>query len=94
MEQKKLSGEFLSLQENGKTNLNIRDLAARLLINRKEALLLLVTLESQGILIWDLGSKRYRANPDSLRLLLQREERANSKVAGILQKEHILAKAA
>ena len=94
MEQKKLSGEFLPLPENRNADPNIRDLAARLLLTRKEALLLLVTLESQGILTWDLRSKRYRPNPDSLRLLLQGEKSDNSKVAGTMQKKDILAKAA
>lgn len=89
-----ISGELLTLPGNRTADLNIRDLATRLLINRKEALLLLVTLESQGVLIWDLSSKRYRPNPDSLRLLLQGKERVNSKGRVTSQKAPLLANAA
>lgn len=74
-----ISGELLTPPDNRNAGLNIRDLATRLLMNRKEALLLLVSLESQGVLTWDSSSKLYRANPESLRLRLQEEGRGNSK---------------
>lgn len=89
-----ISGELLTLPGSRNIDLNIRDLAKKLLINRKEALLLLVTLESQGLLIWDVSSKQYRPNPDSLRLLFHGKERVNSKRCGTSQKAPLLAKAA
>lgn len=56
--------------------LPIGQLAERLLSSRKEALLLLVKLENQGIVAWDVKARIYRPAPDTLRLRQQGETAA------------------
>jgi Mn-dependent DtxR family transcriptional regulator len=51
---------LLDLLVEGDGRLTIRDLARRLNCSRNEARLLLVTLESRGILEWDEARKIYR----------------------------------
>jgi hypothetical protein len=51
---------LLDVLAEGDGRLTIRDLARRLNCSRNEARLLLVTLESRGILEWDEARKIYR----------------------------------
>ncbi|GFE58006.1 helix-turn-helix domain-containing protein [Geobacter sp. AOG1] len=52
--------ELLDILSNGDENLHIGDLARKLGIGREEALLLLVTMESHGMVAWDDREKIYR----------------------------------
>jgi len=55
--------ELLELLAAGGDKLRIGELAGRLGVNRKEALLLLVTLESRALLRWDEQARIYRPAP-------------------------------
>lgn len=52
--------ELLDILSNGDESLHIGDLARKLGIGREEALLLLVTMESHGMVAWDDLQKVYR----------------------------------
>lgn len=52
--------ELLELLATGGEKLRIGELAGRLGISRKEALVLLVTLESRAVLRWDEQTRVYR----------------------------------
>jgi DNA-binding IclR family transcriptional regulator len=65
-----LSKELLALLETGTAGLTIIELARKLSLTRKETLLLLVTLESQGVLTWDETAKIYRPDLHTLSTLL------------------------
>ncbi|MGD0586109.1 MAG: helix-turn-helix domain-containing protein [Oryzomonas sp.] len=55
--------ELLELLATDGDKLRIGDLAGRLGVNRKEALLLLVALESRALLHWDEQTRIYRPAP-------------------------------
>jgi DNA-binding IclR family transcriptional regulator len=55
--------ELLELLAADGDKLRIGELAGRLGVNRKEALLLLVTLESRALLRWDEQTRIYRPAP-------------------------------
>jgi len=55
--------ELLELLAADGEKLRIGELAGRLGVNRKEALLLLVTLESRALLRWDEQARIYRPAP-------------------------------
>lgn len=61
-----VSGELLSLLATSDTQLTICQLADRLLVSRKDALLLLLNLESQGVVTWNNSARVYRPNPGTL----------------------------
>lgn len=52
--------ELLELLATGGEKLRIGELAGRLGVSRKEALVLLVTLESRAVLLWDEQARVYR----------------------------------
>ncbi len=52
--------ELLQLVASGEQNLKINDLADKLKISREEVLLLLVTMESRGLVSWDSRRKIYQ----------------------------------
>jgi len=52
--------ELLDILSKGDESLHIGDLARKLGIGREEALLLLVTMESHGMVAWDDRQKVYR----------------------------------
>lgn len=52
--------ELMELLASGNKGLRIGDLAARLCLNRNEVLLLLVTLENRGMVLWDDCGKYYK----------------------------------
>ena len=52
--------ELLELLATGGDKLRIGELAGRLGVSRREALLLLVTLESRAVLRWDEQARVYR----------------------------------
>ena len=55
--------ELLELLAVGGDKLKIGELAGSLGVKRKEALLLLVTLESRALLCWDERARIYRPSP-------------------------------
>lgn len=61
--------ELLELLLVGGERLRIGELAARLEVSRKEALLFLVTLESRGIVRWDDQARVYRPGEKPLELV-------------------------
>jgi DNA-binding IclR family transcriptional regulator len=70
--------ELLQLVANGEKNLKINDLAHTLKISREEVLLLLVTMESRGLVSWDSRRKMYQpggATLEMVRNLVQRFKR-------------------
>lgn len=89
-----LSRGLLTLLVPENSNLGIRDLAKLLRMSHKETLLLLVRLESQGVLIWEFASRTYIPGPDSLCALLNVENRAITKWRSSGTKAKLLAKAA
>lgn len=52
--------ELLEIIINGNQHLKIKDLAERLRVGKEEVLLLLVTMESRGLVAWDSNRKIYR----------------------------------
>lgn len=73
--------ELLQLVANGEQNLNINGLAHTLKISREEVLLLLVTMESRGLISWDRRRKIYQpggATLEMVRNLVQRFSRLRS----------------
>ncbi|NJD91901.1 MAG: hypothetical protein FIA91_10370 [Geobacter sp.] len=74
-----LPQELLALLETGSTDLTIIELAQKLSLTRKKTLLLLVTLESQGVLTWDETAKIYRPDLQTLATLLQGAMRPHSR---------------
>ncbi len=59
---------LLEILAEGNSSLNIRDLAGRLRCDRREVLLLLITLESRGLVAWDERTKVYSLGDESRRL--------------------------
>jgi len=64
------SKELLALLDTGSSGQTIIELAKKLSLTRKETLLLLVTLESQGVLTWDETAKIYRPDLQAITTLL------------------------
>ncbi len=62
---------LLDILAEGNSSLNIRDLAFRLQCNRREVLLLLITLESRGLVTWDDRKKIYNLGDESRRLAVK-----------------------
>ncbi len=60
--------ELLQLVANGEQNLKINDLARKLKISREEVLLLLVTMESRGLVSWDSRRKIYQPGGATLEM--------------------------
>jgi len=60
--------ELLQLVANGEHNLKINDLAHTLKISREEVLLLLVTMESRGLVSWDSRRKIYQPGGATLEM--------------------------
>jgi len=63
--------ELLEILANGSERLPIKELADRLQLSRNNALLLLVTLESRGMVCWDDNGKIYRPGCKSAELARQ-----------------------
>jgi DNA-binding IclR family transcriptional regulator len=61
--------ELLELLAADGDKLRIGELAGRLGVNRKEVLLLLVTLESRELLRWDEQTRIYRPAPKTVELV-------------------------
>jgi DNA-binding IclR family transcriptional regulator len=89
-----VSRELLTLLASENTGLGIKDLAKKLQMSRKETLLLLVALESQGVLIWEFDTRKYRPDLDSLLVLLREEKRLPPQSRRSSTKPPLLAKAA
>jgi Mn-dependent DtxR family transcriptional regulator len=62
---------LLDVLAEGNCSLSIRDLAFRLQCNRREVLLLLITLESRGVVAWDDRRKIYNLGDESRRLAVK-----------------------
>src|SRR6266513_2549340 len=60
--------ELLQLVASGEQNLKINDLAHKLKISREEVLLLLVTMESRGLVSWDSRRKIYQPGGATLEM--------------------------
>lgn len=63
--------QLMDILAEGNSGLNIAGLAFRLRCNRREALLLLITLESRGIVVWDERKKIYSLGDESRRLAVK-----------------------
>lgn len=63
--------ELLEILADGSELLPIRELADRLQLSRNSVLLLLVTLESRGMVRWDVEGKIYRPGGKSAELARQ-----------------------
>ena len=74
-----VSQQLLALLDTGTAGLTIIELAKKLSLTRKETLLLLVTLESQGVLTWDETAKIYRPDLHTLATLLHGAIRSHSR---------------
>lgn len=61
--QDELAKELLSRLAPTYSGLGIRDLSNKLHMSRKATLRLLITLESQGVLVWEYTSRVYRPAP-------------------------------
>ncbi len=59
-----LSIDLLNRLAPAFSGLGIRDLSSRLCLSRKATLHLLVTLESQGVLVWEYAARQYRPAPE------------------------------
>ena len=62
---------LLDILAEGNSSMSIGDLAFRLRCNRREALLLLITLESRGLVAWDDRKKIYSLGDESRRLAVK-----------------------
>lgn len=63
--------ELLDILVTGNERLTIRSLATRLGLGRNDVLLLLVALESRGMVLWDEQAKVYRPGQKSAELARQ-----------------------
>lgn len=61
--------ELLEIVIKGEQHLKINDLAERLKTSREEVLLLLVTMESRGLVSWDSRWKIYRPGGAALEMV-------------------------
>ena len=55
--------ELMELLASGSNRLRIGELAGKLCLNRNEVLLLLVTLENRGLVLWNDNGKFYKPGP-------------------------------
>ncbi len=62
---------LLDILAEGNSSLHIGDLAQRLRCNRREVLLLLITLESRGLVAWDDRKKIYHLGDETRRLAVK-----------------------
>jgi DNA-binding IclR family transcriptional regulator len=66
--------ELLEIIINGSQNLKINGLAQRMKISKEEVLLLLVTIESRGLVAWDSHIKMYRPGGATLEMARNLEQ--------------------
>lgn len=66
--------ELLEILTKGEQHLKINDLAQRLKISREEVLLLLVTMESRGLVTWDSRRKMYSPGGATLEMARNLEQ--------------------
>lgn len=81
---------LMDILAEGNSSMNIGDLAFRLRCNRREALLLLITLESRGLVSWDERNKIYSLGDESRRLavkFLDTADKPNKRVPGPLPRK-------
>jgi DNA-binding IclR family transcriptional regulator len=67
--------ELLQLVASGEKNLKINDLAHTLKISKEEVLLLLVTMESRGLVSWDNRKKMYQPGCATLEMAINLVQR-------------------
>lgn len=66
--------ELLEILTKGELHLKINDLAQRLKISKEEVLLLLVTMESRGLVTWDSRRKMYSPGGATLEMARNLEQ--------------------
>ena len=74
-----VSNELITLFNHCSASLTIGELAKMLSLSRKETLLLLVTLESQGVLTWNEAAKTYTPDPQVITILLNGAIRSHTR---------------